>query len=398
MTDLLTERPTSRIVKNPDTFIKVEIGELESLDPSVPYDTRSWEVMANVYETLFVYSRERRAFLPRLAEAVPSRENGLVSEDERVYRIPIRPRVRFHDAQELRPDDVAYSLRRLLLRDHPDGPAWMLLEPLFQASRRWDGKGRELVSPEDVARAVRVEGASVVLSLAQPFAPLLAILSTPATSVVSRSWAAANGEWSGDPARCEQPTSPLTETHLHAHMNGTGSYRLVSWRPGEVRLERHDDYWRGAPPLRHARLVKENDWPRRRELLISGEADMVQTDGTYLPEVERLPGVRVYDDLALDVCDAISFNLKIDAAASPFVGTGRLDGDGISSDFFTDLHVRRGFTHAFDRRRAITEVHLGRAEEMRGPIPGSIPGAGPVPNPLAFDLALPSLPSSCETV
>jgi peptide/nickel transport system substrate-binding protein len=364
----------------PDTFVKVEIGELETLDPAYPYDTRSWEVMANVYDTLFAYSRQRRAFLPRLAREVPTVANGLISPDGRTYRIPIRSGVSFHGGEQLTPSDVAYSLRRLLLHHRARGPAWMLLEPL-------QGDAADRADLAAAINRIQTDGEHVVITLAQPFAPLLAVLTTPATSVLSQSWASRHGEWSG--ASPEPGTGkPFTESYLHTHMNGTGPYRFVEWRPDtEVRLARFDEHWDGRPALAHAVLLKENDWPRRRELLTSGEADMVQTDRTHIPQIAELPGVTVYDDLPLDVCDTISFQFDIDTVDNPHVGSGRLDGDGIPADFFTDVHVRRGFSYCFDWARVIRDIHLDKAVQLRGPIPSGLPVAGPSPSVYEFDLA-----------
>jgi peptide/nickel transport system substrate-binding protein len=379
MTEATFEARETSKLRHPDTFVKLAIGELESLDPALPYDTRSWEIMANVYETLFVYSRVRGAFAPLLAREVPTRENGLVSEDGLVYRIPIRSGVRFHGGEPLTPDDVAYSLRRLLVHDHAYGPAWMLLEPLAGVTHLRAADGTLQTSFDVLERAIAVEGEHVVIRLRQPFAPLLAVLTTPPTSVLCRTWAVAHGDWSGSADDWDRfGGRPLDESHLHRHMNGTGPYELVEWRPDrEVELVRNDGYWRDPAAIERAFFVRENDWDRRREQLFSGEADMVQVDRTSVPEIEGHPGIRIYDDLRLPVCDTVSFNLRVEVRDNAMVGSGRLDGNGIPPDFFSDVHVRRGFQYCFDWDRVVDEVHLGKAVQMKGPLPSGLFGHNP---------------------
>jgi peptide/nickel transport system substrate-binding protein len=359
------------------TFVKVEIGELESLDPAGPYDTRSWEVMANVYETLL--ARTLSGFAPRLAVVVPTADNGLVSADGLRYEFPIRPDVRFHDGEVLTADDVVYALRRLLVADIPGGPAWMLMEPLLGVSSSRDEQGGLQFGFGDVEQAIRAEGDRVVLRLRYPFAPLPAILATPPASIFPRSWAVAGGEWPGTAQTFEAfNRRPLSQSFLHQHMNGTAPYRFVAWEPDvRVDLARHPRYW-GTPALVDRVVIyKENDWAGRRDALVSGEADMVQVDRTFVPEIAGNPDIIVDDDLPLPVCDTISFNLHVNPDDNPSLGSGRLDGQGIPPDFFNDLHVRRGFQYAFDWDRLISEVYLGKAVQARGPIPQEVFGHNP---------------------
>lgn len=364
--------------RDPGTFVKVEIGELESLDPAAPYDTRSWEVMANVYETLVVRSRD--GFSPGLATVIPRRDNGLISADELTYTFPIREGVVFHDGSPLTADDVVWTLRRLLVTDHPNGPAWMLMEPLLGVSASRDERGEPRFAFEKLSAAIRADGNRVVLRLEHAFAPLLAILAAPAASILPMRWSVAGGEWPGTaPTWLEHNRPSLGANYLHRHMNGTGPFRFIRWEPDQVvELAGNDAYWDGPPKLRQVLLRKENEWAARKEALLDGSADIVQADRTFVPTIQGQPGVVVHDDLPLPVCDTISFNFKISTdGGNPHIGSGRLDGDGIPPDFFSDLNVRRGFLYCFDWDRIIKEVYLGKAVQCRGPIPPTIFGHNP---------------------
>ena len=121
-----TSVPSSSEVKNPDTLIETTIGGPESLDPAWAYDTASGEVIFNVYETLLFPKKDTTTdFVPMLATSWD------VSPDGLTYTFHIRQGVKFHDGQDLTPQDVAYSLWRAITIDRAGGPSWILLQPFF---------------------------------------------------------------------------------------------------------------------------------------------------------------------------------------------------------------------------------------------------------------------------
>jgi ABC-type transport system substrate-binding protein len=56
---------------------------------------------------------------------------------------------------------------------------------------------------------------------------------------------------------------------------------------------------------------------------------------------------------------------------NPLIGSGQLDGNGIPTDFFSDIHVRRGFNYCFDWDTYINDVFQGEAVQSYSVI---IPG------------------------
>ena len=64
-------------VKNPDTFVYVSYGTVDSLDPAKAYDNASGGCIQNMNETLIAFKGESTTeFVPVLAEEVPTVENG----------------------------------------------------------------------------------------------------------------------------------------------------------------------------------------------------------------------------------------------------------------------------------------------------------------------------------
>src|SRR5690349_13498793 len=123
-----TEAPTTGEFKSkdPTTYIEVTIGEPETLDPVLAYETAGGEIIQNVYETLVFYDGEATdKFVPQLAESWET------SEDGTVYTFKIREGVKFHDGADMTPSDVAYSFQRGLLYGGHSGPQWLLAEPFF---------------------------------------------------------------------------------------------------------------------------------------------------------------------------------------------------------------------------------------------------------------------------
>ena len=77
------------------------------------------------------------------------------------------------------------------------------------------------------------------------------------------------------------------------------------------------------------------------------------------------------------VQDVILYNWDIatsDESPNPYLGTGKLDGNGIPADFFADVHIRKAFTYCFDWDTLINDVYNGEAVQPVGlPLPG-MPG------------------------
>ena len=62
-----------------------------------------------------------------------------------------------------------------------------------------------------------------------------------------------------------------------------------------------------------------------------------------------MKGLKLYQVPQLSVSFAL-FCQKVDPTGNPNIGSGKLDGNGIPPDFFTDINVRKAFLHAMDRK------------------------------------------------
>ncbi len=379
---------TGQSVKNPDTFVTLRYGDPNSLDPAFAYDTSSEEVIyPNVYETLIGYDGSvLSVYVPRLATQVPSLANGLISKDGLTYTFPIRKGVKFHDGSVLTPEDVRYSMLRFMLQDPDGGPGWLLLTPLLGRESTRE-KGKIDVTYDEVARTVTVQGDNVVFHLKRPYGAFLSIVAAW-SFVLPKAWAVAHGDWDGSAAAWQRFNNPkIQDRFAFDHMNGTGPFKLESWdrQAKQVTLVRNDAYWRGPAKLARVVIRVVTEFTTRRLQLQQGDADLIQVDRPQQSQVEGLAGVTIRDELPQLVILAWHFNLKIDATGNPDVGSGKLDGNGIPPDFFSDVHVRRAFAYAFDYQTFIRDGYRGKAIQPNGPIIQGLLGYNPALPKYTFD-------------
>jgi len=378
---VLVARGAGEPVKNPDTFVELQFGDITSLDPDLAYDIYSAEpIWPNVYETLIIYSGSSiDSFSPMLATAVPSLANGLISKDGLTYTFPIRQGVQFHDGSTMTTDDVVYSFRRFLLQDQAGGPAWLLLSPLLGVDSTRDDQGKVQVTFDQVQKAVYAQGNNVVFHLKKPFAPFLTIMAAWG-GVMPRKWAAAHNDWDGGATTWQKFNNPKTEDRYQFnHMDGTGPFMLQQWDPQtkEVILVRNTHYWRKPAALARVIIRSVSELATRRLQLQQGDADLIVASLNEQSQLRNLPNTVMQTKLPQIAVQTLQFNFKIDTEGNPDTGSGKLDGQGIPPDFFADIHVRRGFAYAFDYTQNLNSAYAGQGILPHGPIVQGLLGYDP---------------------
>jgi len=373
----------SLTVKTPDTLVNESIGGPYSLDPAWGYDSASMEVIQNVYETLiFFKDGSTDQFDPRLAE------NWTISADGLTYTFKIRAGVKFQNGDDLTPEDVVYSIKRAMVEDPVGGPVWMFLEPLIGVgtmSTR-DENDNIVVPFAQIDNAVKVENGLVVFHLKQPYGPFLAILAQSWSSIVDENWCIAQGDWPGTAETYENFNNPETAI-LQEKMNGTGPFKLDRWEHGvQVVMTRNDNYWRTPAKLKWVYIKQVDEWTARKLDLQAGNADFVYVPRANLPEIENMTDVRVTKNLPELMADAIFFNFNIDPT-SEWIGSGKLDGNGIPTNFFSDKNVRLGFAYSFDWVTFIRDATLNQATQPANPIIDGLPYGDPLAKKYSLNLA-----------
>ncbi len=409
---------------DPDTFVRVTHGDVDTLDPAWNYETFGDGLIEDVYDMLVEYKgSDATQFVPELATSWE------ILDDGKTYVFTIREGVKFHEGQDLTPEDVAYSFQRGLLQGGGWSPQWLYTEAFF-------GNGvydiAELVNPdcaddpeclqaEDpaalMAACERVQdvivaddaAGTVTFYLDQSWGPLLSTLAGSWGAVLDKDWAIEQGTWDGDCATWQNYYGVTSEsTPLRDVMNGTGPYKFDHWTPGEeFVLVANENYWAtepvwpdgpsGPPRIKRVVTLMVDEWGTRFAMTQAGDADLVTVPRENVSQVDPMVGewcdfvdwgeydcqptenpdgpLRLYFGTP-STCrtDAFfTFDINVEGG-NPYVGSGELDGNGIPANFFSDVHVRKAFNYCFDHEAFIQDALVGEGVQNIGPINAGLIG------------------------
>ena len=298
--------------KNDGTFVFQTIGDIDSLDPAWIYDTSSAMQLGLIYETLLYYAGEETdEFDPILATEWAFNSTDLT------YRFKIREGVKFHNGNDLTPEDVEYTFERAMVQDRPAGPLWMFYQPLL-GEAVWAFEDTTFAA---IDNAVEVDGDYVVFTLSGAYweLPFLQILSGQWASIVDKEWCIAEGDWDGTEGDISRVLHPQVagDTVLFKKSNGTGPWKLNLWEPGlQVKVEKNTNYWRAEAPFDWVITQVVTEWTNRKLALLAGDADLVYVPATYFDEMDDVEGLNVYKDLPSLNIDAFFFNMIIGGPSS----------------------------------------------------------------------------------
>jgi peptide/nickel transport system substrate-binding protein len=414
-------------VYNAQTF-----GDPETLDPALNYESAGAGIIQQVYEGLVTYNREKAdEYVPQLAEAMPEisedgltytftiregikfHEGGDLTAEDVAYSFQRGLLQGGYSSPQLLFTEPflgvgIYDISEVVFKDDPeagdkagDPAAVQAADPaLLQAAC------------EQVQNAIVADGNTVTFTLANPWAPLISTMAGGWGSIQDKEWVAENGGWDGDCATWQNFYGIASENDPFTSItNGTGPYMLERWTPGEeIVLTANPDYWRndetgpaweggpvGPAALSTINISNVEEWGTRFASLQAGDADSVTVPPENQSQVDPLAGevceynfdtrgfdcagsdmgspdgaLRLYRGLPSTSRTDLMFTWNINVeGGNPLVGSGALDGNGISPDFFSDVNVRRGFAYCFDYDTYIADVFNGEAVQNIGPI---IPG------------------------
>ncbi|MGM0640653.1 MAG: ABC transporter substrate-binding protein [Thermotogota bacterium] len=382
-------------VMNPDTINHVTFGDADTLDPHYAYDTSSNEIIWNVYDALIAYDGESiNDFVPMLSTNVPSEEEGTIINDGKTYVFKIRDGVKFHNGNDLTPEDIEYTIERGIIFGSSAGPAYMFVSKItghsyvtdfFEAVTgvEWaeavDEEGNAVSEhketlmnfyKEEIDPRVEVKGDEVHVHLVEPSASFLYIMSHAGgwASMMDKEWMTETGAWNGEADGWWKYQDPQKEdSPIYEVAMGTGPYKLVSWDKAQQRivLERYEDYWRGSAPIKDVVRMGVDEWSTSRTMIERGEADLVAERALYYEQMigREDEGIKVVEGLPelTTIVLNVTWTIKEN---SDYIYSGRLDGEGIPNDFFKDVNVRRAFQHAVDYQSLIDDLLYGHGDRL----------------------------------
>ena len=307
--------PTA-VTPDPDAVVTVRlVSEPSNLDIRETAGAALDQILIdNVYQGLVSRTPDQK-IEPELAS------DYKISSDGLIYTFTLRDGVTFHDGSPLTVDDVVWSLEQV----------------------------KSNASYSDSDRLTRVQsiaanGKDVVLTLSQPDSSLLWNLTGRAGLVLKK----------------DDTTDRKTKA------NGTGPYKLTSWKQGDsITFDRNDAYW--------------GDKAKVKEVVFS-----------YIPDNQAaLNGALAHE---LDVVTGFDANLKdqIEANGDFTLVLGKSTDKGTLAMNSTkaplsDKRVRQAIRQAIDHN-AIVKA-LGAGQTLYGPIPELDPGYEDLSSTAPFDPA-----------
>ena len=270
---------------------------------------------------------------------------------------------------------------------------------------------------------------TVTMTLAQPWGPFLATIANNWGAIMDKEWVVEKGGWDGSPDTWQNfYATTADEDPFTAITNGTGPFKLDHWTKGEeIVLVRNDNYWRTEPaweggptgPAKLERVVLKvvNEFGTRFAMFQAGDADnlMVGSQADY-SQIDPLVGEECkynMDTGEFDPCSPVgdgsgsvrryynmpqvshtdvffNFNISAPDGNNPYIGSGKLDGNGIPPDFFQDVHIRKAFNYCFDWDTYIKDAMIGEGvQTLVIPVAG-MPGYDPNAPHYSYD------PAKCE--
>ncbi|MGL4611203.1 MAG: ABC transporter substrate-binding protein [Trueperaceae bacterium] len=312
----------------------------------------------NAYEALVA--------IDKAGQVVPSlATEWAVSEDNMQYTFTLREGVKFHSGNTLTCQDAEYSLRRLITVGGPEGgPPGQFFLPFLIGRDFLDERGERLATDPGFAAVSKAiscnEANQLVVTLVESSADFIENLSL--AMIYDKTFSVDNGEWSGtEDDWATWFNADISESSLDKVSAGTNAYQMVSSDPNQLVFKRFADYWGAPANIENVIVQLVPDFNSSALALKNGDVDMVQ----WLPvnfgkQLEGSEGVEVFyaDHTTAEI---LYFNQNINPE-SPVLGSGKLDGEGIPPDFFSDIHVRRGFAAAFDQQRLIDVAYNGQGK------------------------------------
>ena len=231
-----------------DTLVVADQYDATTFDPVRHNDYPSSRACHQVYDTL-IFLNDDGTFRPGLAE-----KWEFVSDT--AYKMYLRKGVKFHNGEELKAEDVKFSLERATT----------------------DLGAHIKTYSQDLDNVEIVDDYTVILHLKKVNFPFFASLAHSWGSIVNKKEVEAQGENYGTPAGTAV---------------GTGPFKFVSWQKSDrYTLERFDDYWDDKVKFKTLVLRSIPEPTARTVGLETGEVDiaypMINNDISRIEENEAL--------------------------------------------------------------------------------------------------------------
>ncbi|WP_435065582.1 ABC transporter substrate-binding protein [Halobaculum sp. EA56] len=161
--------------------------------------------------------------------------------DETTVQFTVRDNVSFHSGDSLTPEDVAYSINRIVKPDVGiESP---------QVDQLIGVEGAEVASTDDRTVNVNLSGLN----------PIVFASFATYCDIMNKSWVESNDQ-----------------AYINQNMDGTGPFQLSNYEQGvAVEFQRNNDYWREPAAISTFTINSASESSTRVNRLLSGESDIV---------------------------------------------------------------------------------------------------------------------------
>lgn len=361
-----------------DTLVEQIGADIPTIEPAQTYDTASGAIVENLYETLLTYKGNSIKDLEPLLATKWAISNG-----GKTYTFDLRKNVKFHSGNAFTCADAEYTFRRNLVTNNSESGNWFLAGPLTGSeSNANDDKS---VTWAKIAGSVKCNAqGQLVFTLVKTDPAFLAKLAASWMGIVDKNWAIKLGEWDGTEATWKTWVGKdMSDSALNKQPSGTGAYKLVRKDANALLATAFDDYWGKQPAIKNVIIQKVPELAARQQAFLRGDADLIEGAGRSVDteQIKGKPGVVWIDNLPNNVASAFFMNENIKAQQ----GSGKLDGQGIPANFFSDVNVRRAFAYSFNYQQYIQDVQKGQGMQRTMLLPDSFPGYDPKVKKYTYD-------------
>ncbi|MFN8637052.1 MAG: peptide ABC transporter substrate-binding protein [Chloroflexota bacterium] len=292
-----------------DRYVEAVAGEPPLLNPVLaPYTLAGQDVLPLVFAALVRTDAAGNVELD-LAERLD------VEDDGKAYVVKLRDGLLWDDDARLTAEDVAFTIRLVQSPDQQGSP---------ELADLWRGVEVEVVDPRTVRFRLPTPLASFPEHLTLGLLPKHVLGDVPVSSL---------------------PLHPFNRAPV-----GSGPYRVISFEPNRLLLERSPNYLGPRPRLRQIELRVFGERADALAALVRGDVDGLA--GLRADEIEQLaasPDHVVYAFPERSKTAQLIFNLDTPILREPA--------------------VRRALARAVDREALIRDALAGQGEPAIGPVP-----------------------------
>jgi len=279
-----------------ETFIAILDFDVINLDPIGTNDLDTSIILCEIYEGLFKYDEKLKP--------IPSLVEKWELTNDLHYTFHLKKEVKFHNGQEMKAEDVVFSLKRAITS-----------EGLYY-----------LFDSVDVESIRAIDEYTVALSLVRTNPVFLISLCHTAAFIV-----------------CKDASTTLASGQSSLMMKpvGTGPFKIVSIQEGNVVLERFEHYHGALPYFKFMQFKTNERLTKRIEELENGRADIICNLNVYEIETCRKnPALKILSSQGF-VVEYLGFNMKqkpLDDIRVRMAIAKGLDVDLINKVIFQGLH------------------------------------------------------------